>query len=229
VDSAAVATETKERTEAGLSTLDTPRRVLVAVGEGPLRRALVDPLEAAGFEVRSLPDAAGLVAEAERLGPQLVLLSDDPGATTGWQAVVSLRAREATFALPIAAVLAAPEVPVVVRWLAFGAVDVWPEEPGPDVAARARALIDECALTQVQSARVTERLLAFARRAALTGTLKVYAGTPFEGAASFLDGRLLEASLGPLRDSTALEQLVEHDAPVAWVGAQPLPATQPTP
>jgi DNA-binding response OmpR family regulator len=222
-----VATDPLELDVESLNTLDTRRRVLLVVAADALRAALVDPLVAAGFNVRALDDTAGLEAAIDGYRPQLVVLGDEFASTTGRQAALALRAHGATFSVPVAAVLELPSVAAVLHWLSVGVVDVWALPLTREVASRTKALLDECDLTDVQGAPAHERLLAFARRTSLSGTLSVYPGTPFEGTATFVDGALAEACLGPQRDLRALEQLVAHDeAPMEWVDASVV--TQPT-
>ena len=202
--------------EADLVTLEHARRVLV-IAAGAMRAALTDPLRAEGFEVRDSDDALGAVELARQWKPDLVLVEEHLPTRSGRQVVLSLRASGDTFKQPVAGVLTDLSVPNVLRWLRVGATDIWAFPFTRDIVTRTRDLIDECDRSQVQLGFMRARMLAWAGRAKLTGTVTTYPGTPFEGRATFLEGELQEAQFGAQSGERALEQLLElDDGAVLW-------------
>ena len=210
--------------DAEFVTVDLHRRVLV-VAAGALRSALAEQLRAEGFEVRDSDDALGVVALVREWKPDLVVVDEVLPGRTGRQVVLSLRANGDTFKLPVAGVLTDVSVGNVLKWLRVGATDIWKFPFTRDIPSRTRELIDECDRSQVQLGHVRARLLAWAGRARLTGTVTTSPGTPFEGRATFAEGVLTAAQFGSLSGEKALDQLLElEDGPVTWDEA---PATEP--
>ncbi len=204
---------------------DPARRVLVVVADEGLRRSLTSSLEAGGCRVLASGDETRVVAQVEGFSPDLVLLGESFPSCVGRQLALSLRARGASFAIPVVGLIDASagliSVPQVMRWLSVGAVDVWQVPLTRDAGARTAALLAECETTQVQTLALQARLLAFARRVLLSGTIVVYGDTPFEGRATFFDGVLVEATLGTLHEERALAQMLELDlAQVDWFDGQ---------
>lgn len=197
-------------------TLERRRKVLV-IASGAMREALTEQLRAEGFEVRDSDDALGVVELARQWKPDLVLVEEHLPTRTGRQVVLSLRASGDTFKQPVAGVLTDLSVPNVLRWLRVGATDIWRFPFTRDVPTRTRALIDECDRSQVQLGFMRVRMLAWAGRAKLTGTVTTYPGTPFEGRACFREGELQRAQFGAQSGERALEQLLElEDGAVLW-------------
>jgi DNA-binding response OmpR family regulator len=192
-----------------LRTVDTTPRVLVVL-EDPVADTLCASLEKSGFEVLR-GHSERLPEQVTRLRPSVVLVGETFPKVAGRQLALSLRAQGASFAVPVVAVAYDVRVPAVLRWLSVGAVDLWQVPLTRDPGARTRSLLAECQSSQVQVATMQRRLVAFARRARLSGTLVVYADTPFEGQVTFFEGELVEASLGSLRDSAALAHLLENE------------------
>ncbi len=195
--------------DALLSTVDTTPRALVVL-EDPVLESVRSSLAKAGFEVLR-GDPQGLPAQVARVLPSVVLVGETFPGVGGRQLALSLRAQGSSFAVPVVAVAHDVRVPAVLRWLSVGAVDLWQVPLTRDPGARTRQLLAECQATQVQVATMQRRLVAFARRARLSGTLVVYADTPFEGQVTFFEGELVEASLGSLRDAAALAHLLENE------------------
>jgi DNA-binding response OmpR family regulator len=205
-------------------TVDLRRRVLV-VAAGAMRQALTEQLRAEGFDVSETEDALAVVELARQWRPDLVVVEEVLPQRSGRQVVLSLRASGDLFKVAVAGVLTDLSVGNVLKWLRVGATDIWRFPFTRDVPSRTRALIDECDRSQVQLGRMRPRMLAWAGRAMLTGTVTTYPGTPFEGRASFIKGELQEARFGDESGDRALDQLLElEDGPVLW---EETPATMP--
>lgn len=187
----------------------------MAVGDAPGLAGL----EAAGFSVLRTDGTGDTVVRALDQAPAQVVFVTQQASAGGRAVTVSLRAHGRSFLVPLVGLVSDDHPLEALKWISVGAVDVWRLED-PSLAAKTEALIDECATSGVQGSSVAARWLRFARRAALSGVLAVYARTPFEGSARFVDGTLLDAALGPLRGEEALERLCEHEAPLQWTTAQ---------
>lgn len=198
------------------ATLDLRRRVFV-VAAGSMRSALTEQLAAEGFEVQDTDDAATVTERMRAWKPDLVLIEEFLPARAGRQVVLSVRASGETFSVPIVGVLTDVSVPNVLQWLRVGTTDIWRFPFTRDVPTRTRELIDECDRSQVQLGHMKTRLMAWAGRAKLSGTVSTHPGTPFEGRATFVSGELTTAQFGLLSGEKALEQMIElEDGPVIW-------------
>jgi len=198
------------------TTQDLARRVFV-IASGTMRAALCEPLRAAGFNVQDTDEVEGIATQVALFRPDVVLVEEFLPKRTGRQVVLSLRSTGATFPVTIAGVLADVSVPTVLEWLRAGATDLWKVPFTKDIATRTRELINEIDRTQVQLAPLRTRVLGFAARARLTGTVRVFPGTPFEGAASFVEGELQEGRFGSLQGDRALGQILDaEESPVVW-------------
>ncbi|MEW5743457.1 MAG: response regulator [Myxococcota bacterium] len=200
-----------------LPTLDLQRRVFVALADDAVRADLVGRLERAGYLVHAQATIDGLHEQVLSWRPELLVLGETYARGTGRQALLKLRSSGATFSVPVVAALEDVSVPNILRWLRVGVVEVWRLPWTRDPAPRVKTLLDECLETLVQTAGPRTRLLAFARRAKLEGTVVIYPDTPFEARASFVGGELKDARFGPLEGVPALDQMLElDDAPVRW-------------
>ncbi len=194
-------------------------RIVLVDDELGSRTALGNALVAAGFEVRSLPDTTALTRTLTDWRPQLVILDEWLPATTGRETALKLRAQGSFFDIPIVGLLTEPSVPQALNWLRCGAVELWPRgaddfDPGHHV----QTLLDELVQTRVHTASMKNRLLAWARRRTLTGTVVFYPDTPFEGRARFDAGELGSVRVGSLEGDLALDELLSlDDAPSKWV------------
>jgi len=214
-----------------MPTLDLQRRVYVALADDTVRRDLVARLEAKGFAVRAEATVDDLHDQVLAWRPELLVLGDTYARGTGRQALLHLRASGRTFAVPVVAVLEDVSIPNILRWLRVGVVEVWRYPWTREPEARVAPLLTECLESLVQTAGPRTRLLAFARRAALEGTVVMYPDTPFEGRATFEGGALKDARLGPLEGVPALDLMLElDDAPVRWTeGEVTAPSAHPLP
>lgn len=216
-------------------TLDLQRRVFVALADDAVRADLVQRLERDGYLVRAEATVDELHDQVLAWRPEVLVLGEAYARSTGRQALLHLRSSGRTFAVPVVAVLEDISVPNVLRWLRVGVVEVWMHPWSRDPAPRLKTLIDECTETLVQTAGPRTRLLAFARRAGLEGTVVLYPDTPFEGRAVFRAGELTDARFGPLEGVPALDLMMDlDDGPVKWLGpdttepeAHPLPPPGP--
>lgn len=201
------------------------RRVFV-VASGPMRTVLTEQLSAAGFDVRDTDDVEGVVNAVQKFKPDVVLVEEFLPRRAGRQVVLALRATGATFPMAVAGVLSDVSVPNILEWVRVGATDIWKFPFTREIAGRTRELIDELDRSQVQLADMKTRVLAFARRAKLNGTVTVFGGTPFEGAATFVNGELDSGRFGATDGEGALEQILEvDDGPMSWTetgGTQPV-------
>lgn len=124
---------------------------------------------------------------------------------------LSIRAHGELFGVPLVGVLADVSADNVFQWLRVGATDIWAFPFRREVSERTRALIVECDRTRVSLAPLKVRLLAWMRRAQLSGTVTTSPGTPFEGRATFTDGELTEATFSGLRGEAALERICDFE------------------
>lgn len=213
-----------ERSSSEAPTLDLSRRVFVALAEDDVRADLVGRLQGLGYTVRAESTIDGLPEQVLSWRPDVLVLGETYARGTGRQALLKLRSSGATFSVPVVAALKDVSVPNVLRWLRLGVVEVWRLPWSRDPASRVKPLLDECLETRVQTAGPRTRLLAFARRARLEGTVIIYPDTPFEARATFVGGELKEARFGPLEGVPALDQMLEFDdAPVRWMDGNPAP------
>jgi DNA-binding response OmpR family regulator len=193
-------------------------RILLVDDDLGARTELGNQLVAGGFEVRSLPDPATLQRTLTEWRPHLLILDEVFPGTTGRELALKLRAQGATFDIPIVGLLSEPSVPQALHWLRSGAVDLWTRGTGFDPAERTQALLDELNQSRVQTGSMKARLLTYARRRGLHGTVLFYPDTPFEGRARFEQGELTSARLGTVTGDAALEELLSlDDAPSRWV------------
>ncbi|GMU61581.1 MAG: hypothetical protein AMXMBFR34_33440 [Myxococcaceae bacterium] len=216
-----------------IPTLDLQRRVFVAIAEDALRRDLVGRFERCGYAVRAEATIDQLHEQVLAWRPELLVLGETYPRGSGRQAMLKLRSSGATFSVPVVAALEDVSVPNILRWLRVGVVEVWRLPWSRDPAPRVKTLLDECTETLVQTAGPRTRLLAFARRSGLEGTVVIYPDTPFEARASFVAGELRDARFGPLEGVPAVDQMLElDDAPVRWVdgtSTEPLARALPRP
>lgn len=212
-----------------LPTLDLQRRILVALADDAVREDLAVRLIRDGYAVHAQATLDGLREQVLSWRPEVLVLGETYARGTGRQAMLSLRASGETFAVPVVAVLEDVSVPNLLRWLRVGCVEVWRYPWTRDPLPRVKTLLDECTETLVQTAGPRTRLLAFARRAALHGTVVVYPDTPFEGRATFTLGELTHAQLGPLEGVPAIDLMLDlDDASVKWFdGASTDPVARP--
>lgn len=200
-----------------LPTLDLQRRVLVVLADDAVRTELVTRLVHDGYAVQAQASLDGLHELVLSWRPEVLVLGETYARGTGRQALLSLRASGQTFPVPVVAVLEDVSVPNILRWLRVGCVEVWRHPWTRDPAPRVKTLIDECTESMVQTAGPRTRLLAFARRSGLDGTVVVYPDTPFEGRATFTLGELTQARLGPLEGVPAVDVMLDlDDANVKW-------------
>ncbi len=176
--------------------------------EGPQAAAeLLERALAPAFAVERCREAALLPAQAAALRPSLVVLHGRLPDLSVHEA----RARLGAVAVqaPVAVALAAPSEAEVVRAVASGAVDVLTPPWDEGTVARLRALLDELSYPDVPGqSPPLQALLGVYRRSRRSGTLRLNAGTPFEGQAQFLDGQLVSAELGPVTGLPALDEML---------------------
>ncbi len=209
--------------------VDLRRRILVALANDAARDDLEARLTREGYAVRAYPSADGLQDEVLSWWPDLVVLGETFRKGTGLQTLLSLRAAGQTIAVPVVGVLEDASVANILRWIRLGGVEAWRYPWTRDPEVRVRPLLQECALTQVQTAPARTRVLAFAYRAGLEGTLVMYPGTPFEGRAVFLKGELSHAQFGPFEGAAAADAMVElDDADPTWLESAELASAHPT-
>ncbi|MFZ5440168.1 MAG: response regulator [Myxococcota bacterium] len=216
------------QSEQEVPTARIARRVLVVVA-GEVGTQLVERLAGSGFEVRAEADPLRVPTVLTEWRADLVVLGELLPGRAGRQVALSIRSFGALFGVPIVGVLR-DETPVnILSWLRVGAVDLWPGVARLGLTDRARALIVECDRTKVQLAPLRVRLLAWARRSQLNGTVTTSPGTPFEGRATFVDGELHAATFSGLEGERALERLCDFDgAHISWdEGTEPVPSPQP--
>jgi CheY-like chemotaxis protein len=206
------------------------RTALVVVPDEAARARVGGALEREGFEVRALADSGRLLEHVHAQEPDLVVLDEAP-AGTGRSAALALARDPAGLPTPVVGLSTSPSVPGLLAWLRAGATDAWPHDAVGSFGAWASHLVTEALHTRVQLGGLLARLLACAERRRLTGTAVVFPGTPFEGRATFVEGRLAQASFGDARGSEALEQFLSFDdAPMEFLrAAEAVEPTAPKP
>ncbi|TIO08298.1 response regulator transcription factor [Mesorhizobium sp.] len=117
----------------------TKQKLLVVDDEAPLREMLSEYLLAHGFDVRSVPDGAGMRAELDRLGPDLVILDVNLIGESGYDLAREIAKRSRAGILMLTAV---GDLPHRLEGLAAGADDYMakPFEPR-ELLARVRSVI----------------------------------------------------------------------------------------
>jgi DNA-binding response OmpR family regulator len=203
--------------DASTATTGPIRRRIYVLAEGAMQSALTEELRSNGYEVLASADPDAVVGEVLHFKPDLVLVQENLSKRAGRHVVLGLRANGQAFPIPVAGVLNDVSVPNLLQWLRVGATDLWRFPFTRETVQRTRELIDECDRSQVQLGTMRTRLLAFTRRAKLSGTVVVWPGTPFEGAATFENGEMQEGRMGSLSGDRALGQLLQlDDGPVIW-------------
>ncbi len=204
-----------------VSTIDLRQRVLVVTGDTEIATGLRAHFERLGGIVTVLATAQSIHETVDAVTPEIIIVDEAITGMPAREVLLSLRSRGATFELPVVSISRDASVASLVHWLNAGAVDVWSWPLTLEPAERARGLTKECEVTSVQQTSVRPRLLAYARRSKMTGTLVTNEGTPFEGRATFSNGEFVEAQFGMLAGETAVDRMLElDDAPVRWLEDQ---------
>lgn len=117
----------------------TKQKLLIVDDEAPLREMLSDYLLAHGFDVRSVPDGAGMRIELDRSGPDLVILDVNLVGESGYDLAREIAKRSRAGILMLTAV---GDLPHRLEGLAAGADDYMakPFEPR-ELLARVRSVI----------------------------------------------------------------------------------------
>ncbi len=117
----------------------TRNRLLVVDDEAPLREMVQDYLSMHGFDVRAVPDGAGMWKEFERAAPDLVILDVNLAAESGYDLARKIAGKAGTGILMLTAV---GDLPNRLEGLAAGADDYMakPFEPR-ELLARVRSVI----------------------------------------------------------------------------------------
>ncbi len=193
-------------------------RILLVDDDLPARTALGNQLVEAGFEVRSLPDVATLHRTLTEWRPHLLILDETLPGTSGREIALKLRSQGAYFDIPIVGLMAEASVPQALHWLRSGVADLWTRDAELVPGERAKALLDELNHSRGHTAAMKARLLAWARRRELSGTVLIYPDTPFEGRVRFDRGEVASARLGSTEGDAAIDDMLSmDDAPSKWV------------
>lgn len=193
-------------------------RILLVDDDLAARTLLGNQLVEAGFEVRSLPDTTTLNRLLSEWRPHLLVLDETLPGSSGREVALKLRSQGAFFDIPMVGLMAELSVPQALHWLRSGVVDLWTREGALEAAERAKDLLDELNESRVHTAALKARLLAWARRQRLSGTVLFYPETPFEGRVRFDKGELASARLGSTEGEPAIDDLLSlDDAPARWV------------
>ncbi|MCA2977400.1 MAG: response regulator, partial [Myxococcaceae bacterium] len=193
-------------------------RILLVDDDLGARTELGNQLVMGGFDVRSLPDPTALQRTLGEWRPNLLILDELFPGTTGREVSLRLRAQGATFDIPVVGLLSEPSIPRALQWLRSGATDLWTRGTAFDPVERTQALLDELSQTRVHAADVRARLVAYARRRTLHGTVLFYPDTPFEGRVRFEFGALVSSRTGAALEGTSLDELLAlDDAAARWV------------
>ncbi len=117
----------------------TRNRLLVVDDEAPLREMVQDYLSMHGFDVRAVPDGAGMWKEFERSAPDLVILDVNLATESGYDLARQIAGKSRTGILMLTAV---GDLPNRLEGLAAGADDYMakPFEPR-ELLARVRSVI----------------------------------------------------------------------------------------
>ena len=98
----------------------TRNRLLVVDDEAPLREMVQDYLSMHGFDVRAVPDGAGMWKEFERSAPDLVILDVNLATESGYDLARQIAGKSRTGILMLTAV---GDLPNRLEGLAAGADD----------------------------------------------------------------------------------------------------------
>jgi DNA-binding response OmpR family regulator len=117
----------------------TKQKLLIVDDEAPLREMLSEYLLAHGFDVRSVPDGAGMRTELDRFSPDLVILDVNLVGESGYDLAREIAKRSRAGILMLTAV---GDLPHRLEGLAAGADDYMakPFEPR-ELLARVRSVI----------------------------------------------------------------------------------------
>jgi CheY-like chemotaxis protein len=193
-------------------------RILLVDDDLTVRTLIGTQLVEAGFEVRSLPDVTLLARTLTEWRPHLLILDETLSGTSGREVALKLRAQGTYFDIPIVGMMAEASVPQALHWLRSGAADLWTRDSGLDPGERAKALLDELNVSRLHAGSMKARLLGWARRRELSGTVLIYPETPFEGRVRFEHGEVTTARLGSTEGDAAIDELLSlDDAPSRWI------------
>jgi DNA-binding response OmpR family regulator len=207
--------------DADLATIDLRHKVLLLTSDPAVAAGMKDKMERFGLAVSVWPTLEKLHETVDQVLPEVVVIDERLAGNTAREAILSLRSRGATFAIPIVTLLSDASINNLLYWLHAGAVDAWAWPLNIEPADRSRNLAKECSETNVQQTMLRPRLLAYAKRSQLTGTLITNGGTPFEGRATFISGDFSEAQFGMLTGAAAVDRMLElDDGPIQWQEAQ---------
>jgi CheY-like chemotaxis protein len=178
---------------------------LVLCDDEKLRTTIEAVLSASGWNPLQSPTLS--------LG--LIILAERGGALSGRQQAVSFRSQAAFFQTPMVAVTTDESFPSALRWLRVGAVDILSETSLTTGALT--ELLRECDESQIHTAPARQRVLAYARRRQLAGTLLSYPDTPFEAELRFDAGELTRARFTSYTGNAALDAVIGMDeGPFRW-------------
>ncbi len=192
-----------------------------------------------GHRVQLLAHPTLAVATARDFKPELILIDESMRLLSGRETVISLRAFRATSELPVV-ILCGERTSFEdeLRWLQLGVADVWRPPFTEEHFERLATLLEERSSHQTLVGagpyeRQRNHLLAHVKRLHKSGTLQVDPDTPFGGRATFADGVLQVAKLGPLDGMPALDEMLslergrwkwlEGQAPITQAGVAAAP------
>ncbi|MGA9522260.1 MAG: response regulator [Myxococcaceae bacterium] len=190
-------------------------RILVIDPDSGVLSSLEEDLVNAGFEVESLSQPTLAVARAAQFRPDLVLVEPDVPLFTGPELIRAMRAFPSTQPIPVAFMAENRSEAALLRWIHAGAVDVVYKPLGPQQSNRIGELVRSLQRTPWLGPSAPDlqirTLLNLFRNEVRTGTLRLNPGTPFEGRAAFVEGRLTAAAFGNATGLKAIEEMLGFD------------------
>lgn len=188
---------------------------LLLIDEDPQASQVArERLASAGFLVELLHEPTRAAELATQFAPQLICVRMHMRALSGAEVALKLRGNRATAAIPVIFLDAEPSIEQVIRVIRQGAIELlrYPlEEPQ---IAQLKAIWQELSASRrtgsTAPGRAARDLIAHFRRDKITGTLTVDAGGP-TGRATFFNGDLRWAQLGPATGFPALEEMLLLD------------------
>ncbi len=190
-------------------------RILVVDPDPSVLASLEEDLVAEDFEVACLSQPTLAVSRAAEFRPDLVLVDPDVALFTGPELIRALRAFPSTQPIPVAFIAQDRSEAALLRWIHAGAVDVIYKPLGPDQVVRITELVLSLQRTPWRGPATPDlqirTLLNLFRHDSRTGTLRLNPGTPFEGRAAFIEGRMAGAAFGSATGLKAIEEMLGFD------------------
>lgn len=197
------------------------KRVLVVDDDPAVLESVRASLQERGFTVETLNDLRFLTRKLREVRPRLMILDELVPPWSGREALRVL-GPQAVGAVAVVALVEDGSAINELNWFRSGALDVLRKPLGPGLGERIEALLEAPPPT------IRDAFLLSMARDRRSATLVVHPDTPFEGRATFLEGRLGSAAFGPLLGAPAVDEMLRfEDAHFRWEGPGEKPPPEP--